>query len=494
MVGIQHGDDAHVHRRTLLRLIGAGVGGVVELSGAESVRGAEGSYTSHSHGGLTYTKFVPDSVGDTESVPLMVMLHGCTQTADDFKNGTQMNEVAAEHEFIVIYPEQSTSRNYNRCWQWFNDANTLRGQGEVAIIAGMVDAVKSAHTIDESQIFVAGLSAGGAMAPNLAVEYGDVFSGVGIHSGLEYDVVENSTDGTIAMTQCNGKDPQQAGTEAYEHLEGIGSTEPLPTIVFHGTDDTTVYPCNGEQAVEQAIQTNDLLDNGSNDGSVDTTPENESTDCSNPHCADILSYGDGDGTTMVEHWIVSGMDHAWSGGDTSGSYTDPDGPDAARVMWEFLSNGSGNTPGNDAPTAVATADQTTVSPGTSVSFDASESADSDGTVDQFSWDFDDGETASGETVSHSFDTTGEKAVVLTVTDDAGATDTDTVTVTVSSNGYEGYCGVDSNYDHVQAGRAYSQQGYVYATGSDEYMGLNNTYETTRLKETSADYFEIVSSC
>ncbi len=325
-----------LHRRTLLQSIGVVATGLVGASAVPNARAADGSYTRHTHSGLEYTKYVPGSVDDTTAVPLVVMLHGCTQTADDFADGTRMNEVADENDFIVCYPEQSPFRHYSRCWQWFNDANTTRGQGEAAIIAGMVEEIQTDHAIDGNEVYAAGLSAGGAMVPNLVVEYADVFSGAGIHSGLQYDAAENAISGVMAMTQCSPTDPQEAGTRAYDRMEEFGITTELPTIVFHGTDDATVAPCNGEQATEQATQTNDLAHNGSDDGAIDGDPDETYSDCSAPNCATVSEYHDSTGRSIVEHWSVNGMGHAWSGGTPSGSYTDPDGPDASLEMWAFF--------------------------------------------------------------------------------------------------------------------------------------------------------------
>ncbi|WP_330633514.1 extracellular catalytic domain type 1 short-chain-length polyhydroxyalkanoate depolymerase [Halocatena halophila] len=484
-----------VRRREVLRAISGGVAGLTAFS--EGTRAANGTYTRHSHDGLSYTKFVPDGLGGESPVPLIVMLHGCTQTADDFRTGTRMNEIATANDFIVIYPEQSTSRHVNRCWQWFNDENTTRSNGELATIAGMVEAVKSTHSIDGQRVYAVGFSAGGGMVPNLIVEYGDVFAGGAIHSGLEYDAVESQLEGTLAMTQCSGKDPQTAGTAAYDRLSALGVDDRLPTIVIHGTDDSTVAPCNGEQALEQALQTNDLLDTGADDNSVGGSPDEQLTDCSNSLCAEGARYTDSAGETVVGHWAVSGMGHAWSGGDAAGTYTAPGGPGASAIIWEFfVASAPGDTddPSNSPPTASATVDRTTVMPDEIITFDGSASVDSDGSILSHEWTFPDDTTATGVSVTRSFSTPGERMVTLTVTDDDGATATDSVTVTVESASFEGYCGVASNYEHVRAGRAYTEGGYAYAVGSETKLGLYNSFYTTRLQETSDRYFEIVSSC
>lgn len=481
-------------RRTVLQSIGIVATGLVGASAVPNARAADGSYTRHTHSGLAYTKYVPDSVDDSTAVPLVVMLHGCTQTADDFADGTGMNKVADEHDFVVCYPEQSTSRHYNRCWQWFNDANTTRDRGEAAIIAGMVEEIQTDHAIDGNEVYVAGLSAGGAMVPNLVVEYADVFSGAGIHSGLQYDAAEDQISGVTAMTQCSQKEPQEAGTRAYDRMEEFGITTELPTIVFHGTDDATVVPCNGEQATEQATQTNDLAHNGSDDDAIDAEADETYSDCSAPKCATVSEYHDPTDRSLIEHWSVNGMGHAWSGGAPSGSYTDPDGPDASREMWAFFDNTDpGDGPEDGTPVADGSATPNPAVPGESITFDATNASD-DGSIEAYAWDFADGTSATGEVVTHSYDATGEKTVTLTVTDDDGKTGTDTVTVEIIEEGFDGYCGVDDNYSHVRAERAWTDGTDAYAVGSDENMGLYNTFETTRLKETSPGYFEPVAAC
>ncbi|MFC4542594.1 PHB depolymerase family esterase [Halosolutus amylolyticus] len=483
----------NVNRRTVLGAAGKATVGAAALGATTGSAAADGSYTRHEHGGLEYTKYVPGAVDGSDAVPLVVMLHGCTQDADDFAAGTGMNEVADENEFVVLYPEQSSGRHYNDCWQWFNDRNTTWGRGEAAIIAGMVDEVKSEHNIDDGEVYAAGLSAGGAMVPNLVVEYADVFSAAGVHSGLEYDAVEDENSGLLAMTQCTAKDPQEAGTRAYDRMEEFGITDAVPTIVFHGTDDTTVYPCNGEQAAEQATQTNDLAYNDADDDAIDYDPDETYTDCSAPKCAAVSEFHDPDGRSLVEYWEVDGLGHAWAGGDSAGSYTDPDGPDASREMWAFFSNGA-TDPGDDDPVAEASADPNPAAPGESITFDASNSSHPDGAIESYEWDFDDGTAATGETVTHSYDSTGTRTVELRITGTDGATATDTVTLDVIEDGFDGYCGTDDNYSHVDAGRAWTDGSYAYAEGSDENMGLYNVFETSRLKETSPGYFELVESC
>jgi poly(hydroxyalkanoate) depolymerase family esterase len=488
-----------MQRRTLLKSLGSSVA-AASFAGVGTA--AAGTYTSESYDGRTYTKYVPTGADGSTDVPLVVMLHGCTQSPDQFKDETQMNAIAEQETFIVVYPDQTTTAHYNECWQWFNDANTTRGNGELALIKGMVDRVKSNHAIDNKRVYAAGFSAGAAFVPNLVVEYADVFAAGGIHSGLMYDVAESESEGSTSMSSCSGSPtPEEEGQHAYDRMEQHGITSPIPTIVFHGTDDYTVYPCNGDESAEQATVTNDLALDDTDDGNVDYTADATNTGSGSSLSYTQYVYEDDNGTSWVEHYEVEGMGHAWSGGASGGSYTAPGGPDASQRIWNFFSrftldgpdDGSGGGD-NSAPTASASASPTDPAVDETVSFDGSNSSDSDGSISSYEWDFGDGTTATGQTASHSYSSSGDYTATLTVTDDAGATDTDTVTISVGGGSFEGYCGTDDNYSHVQNGRAWTDGSYAYAEGSDENMGLYNTYETTTLKETSEGYYEIVDSC
>lgn len=489
----------HITRRSVLKLVAATAGTPVLVS--EGVR-AGGSFTDQYYDGRHYKRYVPGSYEGTKAVGLVVMLHGCSQSPQEFAAATQMNAVAESEGFIVVYPDQTRQANSSQCWNWFEPEHQQRGSGEPALIAGMTREVTNDFTVDSQRVYLAGFSAGGGMAPIMAVAYPDVYAAVGIHSGLEYDAANSLSEAFTAMAS-GGPNPQRQGTQGYEDMGPRAQI--VRTIVFHGTDDYTVNPVNGHRAAEQATQTNDLAGDDSDDDDIDYTAETTETRTSPGHSYTINEYADGDGNIVVVKYMVDGMGHAWAGGAQGGSYTDSDAPNASRIMWGFFSNDGtdGSEDGNDdsngdsggdrnsAPTARVSVDSTAVTVNETVSFDGSGSSDSDGSIVGYNWDFGDGTTATGQTVSHSYDRAGEYTVSLTVSDDDGASATDRVTITVETE--SGYCGTTTNYRHGEAGRAtQSASGAYYADGSSDYMGF--PAEETTLEETSPEYYEVVQSC
>src|SRR2546428_6010484 len=216
-----------------------------------------GPRSSHLYSVYTPTKY---QVGS--AVPLVVMLHGCTQTARDFAAGTQMNQLAEEYGFVVVYPQQTRTYNQNLCWNWFSPANQYRGSGEPAILAGIVQAMKQEQTswsIDPHRIYVAGHSAGAAMAVILGATYPDLFAAIGVHSGLEYQAATNTVDSLKVMSQ-GGPDPQQQGQAAFEAMGA--NTRVIPTIVYQGSSDLVVHPINADQVTQQWMRTDQLASSG----------------------------------------------------------------------------------------------------------------------------------------------------------------------------------------------------------------------------------------
>jgi poly(hydroxyalkanoate) depolymerase family esterase len=293
-----------------------------------------GVFLKGAHRGKSYKWYVPSGYHPDCPVPLVVMLHGCTQNADDFAAGTRMNELAEENTFMVLYPEQSFTGNYHKCWNWFRSANQHRGKGEPAIIAGMVEKLKEHYAIDGNRIFAAGLSAGGAMSVIMGVTYPDLFAAIGICAGLEYKAARTIMGAYTAMAK-GGPNPVRQGRKAYEEM-GVHAAV-IPVIVFHGDHDGTVVPKNADQLITQWAVTNDLAQDGQLTGWLDDQKERVVTE----HVPEGLEYQhfiyeNDDGKIMMEKFIVTGMGHAWPGGSPDGSYTDPKAPDASRLMWEFF--------------------------------------------------------------------------------------------------------------------------------------------------------------
>jgi poly(hydroxyalkanoate) depolymerase family esterase len=314
---------------------------------------AAGQFLNGSYGGKPYKLYIPEQYDSSRSYPLYVMLHGCTQDASQFATGTKMNTLADEKGFLVLYPEQTSSSNSNKCWNWFEAAHQSRGSGEPAIIAGMVNSIKNDYSIQNEKVYVAGLSAGAAMSVIMGATYPDLFSGIGVGSGLEYKAASSMTGAFTAMSN-GGPNPSTQGRLAYQAMGSRASA--LPVIVFHGTSDYTVSPVNGDQVITQWSVTNDLAQNGSEDGWMDDQPDRtENGTVSGGRSYSVSDYEGGDGKVWMKKVKVQNMGHAWSGGSSQGSYTDPQGPDASRMMWEFFNSFRDDNGGGDETAPVTTA-------------------------------------------------------------------------------------------------------------------------------------------
>ena len=275
----------------------------------EGAKFISGSYANHA-GSRNYKLYVP-STYTGQAMPLLVMLHGCTQNPDDFAAGTQMNQVAEEMGCFVAYPEQTAGANHSKCWNWFNAIDQQHGQGEPSIIAGIAQQIIDEYPVNERQVYVAGLSAGGAMAVIVGTLYPELFAAVGVHSGLPFASAQDLPSALSAM--------KRGASNA--HKAGNGSQ---PIIVFHGDSDTTVNPRNGEQVMEQRLH------------SHKGAPSIQSGSVPNGYRYTQTTHTKADGSPLGEHWVVHGAGHAWSGGSSHGTYTDAKGPDASREMLRFF--------------------------------------------------------------------------------------------------------------------------------------------------------------
>jgi poly(hydroxyalkanoate) depolymerase family esterase len=231
-----------------------------------------------------------------QALPLVVMLHGCKQTPDEFAAGTRMNELADEYGFIVVYPAQAWRANIERCWNWFRGEDQRRDRGEPAIIAGITRQVIARYRVDARRVYIAGLSAGGSMAAIMAATYPELYAAVGVHSGLPYAAAHGAATAVAAMR--------------WKRLGGAAPLPPIPMIVFHGDCDGTVHPSNGDYAVPADVR-------------IITAEASGRRYTRTAH-------------RLFEHWLVHGAGHAWSGGNAAAPYADSKGPDATREMLRFF--------------------------------------------------------------------------------------------------------------------------------------------------------------
>jgi len=277
----------------------------------EGAQFIERTYSSPA-GSRTYRLFIPSRYRE-QQLPLVVMLHGCTQSPDDFAAGTRMNVLAEEQNCFVAYPAQPRQANQAKCWNWFRKGDQQRGRGEPSLIAGITRQIMDDYSVDRKRVYVGGLSAGAAAAAIMGATYNDVYAAIGIHSGLPCGVATDLPSALVAMRQ-GGSDTKVVS----------GDRPAVPTIVFHGDRDTTVHPNNGGQILEQSL------------GTMDTQEKVHRGQVPGGHAYTRTILSDASGRGMLEHWNIHGAGHAWSGGSPAGSYTDPRGPDATRQMLRFF--------------------------------------------------------------------------------------------------------------------------------------------------------------
>jgi poly(hydroxyalkanoate) depolymerase family esterase len=270
-------------------------------------------------GSRDYTVYVPSHT-DRRKRPLIIMLHGCTQNPDDFAVGTGMNRLAEEHGFIVAYPRQSMSANRSACWNWFNLTDQMRDVGEPSIIAGITRTIMAEFDIDAERVYVAGLSAGGAMAAIMSATYPELYAATGIHSGLAYG---SATDVASAFAAMHGTSSPAAPAQTKSHLNSANRRS--RTIVFHGASDQRVHPSNAERILAEARA-----------GLTDAAQETRHDGSAGGRTYIRTVITDASGVPHVEHWAIDGLGHAWSGGSPEGSHTDQHGPEASREMLRFF--------------------------------------------------------------------------------------------------------------------------------------------------------------
>ena len=314
------GDVAATLGRARLPTVGFdGLARVRPRKPLETPKGAQ--YLARSYacaaGRRSYKLYIPSSHHAGGRRPLVVMLHGGTQGPDDFAAGTRMNALAEEHGFLVAYPSQCKSANPSLCWNWFKPEDQMRGTGEPSIIAGITSEIVSEYDIDPQRVFVAGLSAGGAMAAVMGATYPEIYAAVGVHSGLPYRSATDVASAFAAMRGDPGLQRPRKTRPSSEHASRVR------TIVFHGDADHIVHPSNAGNIVEAQAKIDDNVERAKARSSASRT-----------HTRTVTR--DKTGTVVVEQWLIHGSGHAWSGGSADGTYTDPHGPDASREMLRFF--------------------------------------------------------------------------------------------------------------------------------------------------------------
>ncbi|MBL1118623.1 PHB depolymerase family esterase [Streptomyces sp. 110] len=432
-------------------------------------------------GNLAMYEYAPTNL--PANAPLVVALHGCTQSASDYHTHSGWQKFADQWGFAVVYPQTGPANNGMSCFSWFDATKDTRGKGEAASIVQMVDHATAQYGSDRGRIFVTGLSAGGGMTANLLADYPDVFAGGAVDSGLPAQCATT----VIAASSCqySGQNltPEQWGDKVRGSYPGY--TGPWPRVaIWQGTSDTTVTPVNGTE----------LRDQWTDVWGISQTPSS-TRDLTGGTTESI--YNDSAGKPAVAHFSISGMAHGLavdpgSGADQCGTtgtyYIDSicSSYHTAR-FWGLDGSGSGSLPGPSGVTVTGTTDD-----GVSLSWNAVSGAASYNV-------YRDG-TKVGSPTNTSYTDTGLSAgasyrYTVAAVDSTGAVGAASSPVTATTTGAEPAprCYTDNNYNQVKAGRAHQSLGHTYANGSNQNLGLYNLAVTHTLKETSPGYFVLADS-
>jgi poly(hydroxyalkanoate) depolymerase family esterase len=268
--------------------------------------------------------YVPAGLRRRTPAPLVLLLHGCGQTSAEFADATRFPAAADRNGFLLVLPHQQSRHHPQRCWRWYEAAHQHRDAGEPAVLAGIVAQVGAEQVrwrVDPRRVYVAGLSAGGAMALTLAAVYPDVFAAAGVHSAPAYRSATGAGQALAAMAGRTAVPPPEPGDPAV-----------APTIVVQGGADSVVRPVNGDRVADQWLALRAAA------GGPDPVgrSRSESGRTTDGRRYQVLRWYTARGRKVLEYWLVDGLGHAWSGGLKDGSFSDPDGPRATTSMWAFF--------------------------------------------------------------------------------------------------------------------------------------------------------------
>ncbi|MFJ8467375.1 extracellular catalytic domain type 1 short-chain-length polyhydroxyalkanoate depolymerase [Streptomyces swartbergensis] len=431
-------------------------------------------------GNLSMYVYAPDAL--PADAPLVVALHGCTQSASDYYAHSGWPKFADTYGFALVFPQTSSANNTNSCFNWFEPGDSARGQGEAFSIKQMVDKAVSLYGSDSRRVHITGLSAGGAMTANMLAAYPDVFAGGAIASGLPARCANSVSTAYTCMYSPPDRGPAQWG-DLVRSAAPVGTTSWPRVAIWQGTADTTVKPANAAE----------LRDQWTNVRGIGQTPS-RTENLGGGTTRNV--YDDASGRSGVEVYSVSGMGH--------GLAVDPgNGPEqcgstgtyyldticsiyhTAR-FWGLDDDGStGSLPAPTGLTVTGSTDTTV-----SLSWKAVDGASSYVVYR--------GGTRVGTTTSTSYTDTGlatgtTYTYAAAAVDTAGAAGVVSAPATATTTGFTPTCHTDSNYDHTVAGRAYQGGGHTYAKGSGQAMGLWNAFTTRTLKQTAPGYYVIADS-
>ena len=294
-------------------------------------RFVDGVFTSEA-GARRWRLWIPGAYDGRTRLPLVVLLHGCTQDPDDIARGTRVTELADKLNLLVLLPEQPETANPKKCWTWYDAAHQRRDAGEPSLIAGMTRQTLGDWAVDSQRVYITGISAGAAMASVMAIAYADVFAAAGLHSGIPYRAAANVMEGVAAMTR-GASDPVQLATTAMADMGPRARA--IPAIIVQGLADAVVKPVNAEHTRDMWLTMNALV---RRDAAPAVRPTAEQRSEAGGLGVITSCYPSRQVTTGCEVTtvFVEGLGHAWSGGSKAGTFTDERGPDATDVILKFL--------------------------------------------------------------------------------------------------------------------------------------------------------------